>query len=167
MRSLSGCVGRRQPSAAACFSNPLRARRLRLQRCLALTESGTPCLFSAALGSNQRRSPSARSREDVPSQLKLIDFGFAKIWDPSTLMMASCGSIAYVSPDVLSGRGKRLRRRAGRTTVSLRWGFPCIAPTEAMCVCVRGDASRTGTNVHDARDHVDVQAGGHHFGEPS
>mmetsp|Transcript_81010 Transcript_81010/g.234893 ORF Transcript_81010/g.234893 Transcript_81010/m.234893 type:complete len:594 (-) Transcript_81010:163-1944(-) len=43
--------------------------------------------------------------QDIPPQLKLIDFGFAKIWDPSTLMMASCGSIAYVSPDVLSGRG--------------------------------------------------------------
>merc|ERR1719191_2650584 len=39
------------------------------------------------------------------AQLKLIDFGFAKIWDPSTLMMASCGSIAYVSPDVLLGKG--------------------------------------------------------------
>lgn len=42
---------------------------------------------------------------DKSPQLKLIDFGFAKIWDSSTLMMASCGSIAYVSPDVLSGRG--------------------------------------------------------------
>lgn len=39
------------------------------------------------------------------SALKLIDFGFAKVWDPSTLMMASCGSIAYVSPDVLKGEG--------------------------------------------------------------
>lgn len=43
--------------------------------------------------------------EDAASQLKLIDFGFAKVWDPSTLMMASCGSIAYVSPDVLCGKG--------------------------------------------------------------
>jgi len=43
--------------------------------------------------------------EDADSQLKLIDFGFAKVWDPSTLMMASCGSIAYVSPDVLCGKG--------------------------------------------------------------
>ncbi|CAK9025078.1 Calcium-dependent protein kinase 2 (PfCDPK2) [Durusdinium trenchii] len=42
---------------------------------------------------------------DPNSLLKLIDFGFAKIWDPSTLMMASCGSIAYVSPDVLKGEG--------------------------------------------------------------
>lgn len=39
------------------------------------------------------------------TQLKLIDFGFAKIWDPSKLMMASCGSVAYVSPDVISGKG--------------------------------------------------------------
>mmetsp|Transcript_10586 Transcript_10586/g.23103 ORF Transcript_10586/g.23103 Transcript_10586/m.23103 type:complete len:554 (-) Transcript_10586:327-1988(-) len=39
------------------------------------------------------------------SPLKLIDFGFAKVWDPSILMMASCGSIAYVSPDVLQGHG--------------------------------------------------------------
>jgi len=39
------------------------------------------------------------------AELKLIDFGFAKIWDPSTLMLATCGSIAYVSPDVISGKG--------------------------------------------------------------
>merc|ERR1740121_2311198 len=44
------------------------------------------------------------SSEDKAS-LKLIDFGFAKVWDPTTLMMASCGSIAYVSPDVLKGSG--------------------------------------------------------------
>lgn len=39
------------------------------------------------------------------SQLKLIDFGFAKIWDESTMMTASCGSVNYVSPDVLSHKG--------------------------------------------------------------
>jgi len=44
-------------------------------------------------------------QRDDSAELKLIDFGFAKIWDPSTLMMASCGSIAYVSPDVLAGKG--------------------------------------------------------------
>lgn len=43
--------------------------------------------------------------EEDNTSLKLIDFGFAKIWDSSTLMMASCGSVAYVSPDVLSGKG--------------------------------------------------------------
>eukprot|EP00439_Symbiodinium_sp_Y106_P041812 s5115_g5.t1 len=43
--------------------------------------------------------------QEANSALKLIDFGFAKIWDPSTLMLASCGSIAYVSPDVLKGEG--------------------------------------------------------------
>lgn len=42
---------------------------------------------------------------EASSPLKLIDFGFAKVWDPDTPMMASCGSIAYVSPDVLSGSG--------------------------------------------------------------
>jgi calcium-dependent protein kinase len=39
------------------------------------------------------------------SLLKLIDFGFAKFWDPSTKMTAACGSLAYVSPDVLSREG--------------------------------------------------------------
>eukprot|EP00440_Ansanella_granifera_P062977 gb/GFBE01068290.1/.p1 GENE.gb/GFBE01068290.1/~~gb/GFBE01068290.1/.p1 ORF type:complete len:565 (+),score=104.08 gb/GFBE01068290.1/:1-1695(+) len=43
--------------------------------------------------------------DDDDAELKLIDFGFAKLWDPSTLMLASCGSIAYVSPDVVLGRG--------------------------------------------------------------
>eukprot|EP00931_Biecheleriopsis_adriatica_P103651 TRINITY_DN78453_c0_g1_i1.p1 TRINITY_DN78453_c0_g1~~TRINITY_DN78453_c0_g1_i1.p1 ORF type:complete len:574 (-),score=121.32 TRINITY_DN78453_c0_g1_i1:17-1738(-) len=44
-------------------------------------------------------------RSEADAALKLIDFGFAKVWDPSTLMMASCGSIAYVSPDVLKSEG--------------------------------------------------------------
>jgi len=44
--------------------------------------------------------------EEPDSALKLIDFGFAKVWDdPSQLMMSPCGSISYVSPDVLSGKG--------------------------------------------------------------
>uniref|UniRef100_A0A7S0FJV3 Non-specific serine/threonine protein kinase n=1 Tax=Pyrodinium bahamense TaxID=73915 RepID=A0A7S0FJV3_9DINO len=43
--------------------------------------------------------------EESSSQLKLIDFGFAYQWNPSTLMKAPCGSISYVSPDVLSGQG--------------------------------------------------------------
>lgn len=43
--------------------------------------------------------------ESYNSALKLIDFGFAKVWDPATLMMAPCGSISYVSPDVLLGKG--------------------------------------------------------------
>lgn len=36
--------------------------------------------------------------------LKLIDFGFSKIWDPSmkTHMHASCGTLSYVAPEVLS-----------------------------------------------------------------
>mmetsp|Transcript_92698 Transcript_92698/g.215427 ORF Transcript_92698/g.215427 Transcript_92698/m.215427 type:complete len:599 (-) Transcript_92698:282-2078(-) len=34
--------------------------------------------------------------------LKLIDFGFAKFWDPSTTMSQSCGSLHYVAPEVLA-----------------------------------------------------------------
>ncbi|XP_055388730.1 myosin light chain kinase A-like, partial [Condylostylus longicornis] len=39
------------------------------------------------------------------SSLKLIDFGFAKIWDPKQpkRMHATCGTLAYVSPDTLLG----------------------------------------------------------------
>merc|ERR1719230_500696 len=33
--------------------------------------------------------------------LKLIDFGFSKIWQPNTKMAASCGTLAYVAPEVL------------------------------------------------------------------
>eukprot|EP00917_Polyrhabdina_sp_WS-2016_P024564 GHVP01053126.1.p1 GENE.GHVP01053126.1~~GHVP01053126.1.p1 ORF type:complete len:532 (+),score=87.37 GHVP01053126.1:789-2384(+) len=37
--------------------------------------------------------------------LKLIDFGFAKIWNPvkNQKMHATCGTLAYVSPDTLLG----------------------------------------------------------------
>merc|ERR1719265_1798546 len=41
----------------------------------------------------------------VDSPLKLIDFGFAKVWNPSRLIQASCGTVAYVSPEVLRGEG--------------------------------------------------------------
>mmetsp|Transcript_81917 Transcript_81917/g.258446 ORF Transcript_81917/g.258446 Transcript_81917/m.258446 type:complete len:601 (-) Transcript_81917:78-1880(-) len=34
--------------------------------------------------------------------VKLIDFGFAKFWDPSTTMTQSCGSLHYVAPEVLA-----------------------------------------------------------------
>jgi len=34
--------------------------------------------------------------------LKLIDFGFSKIWDHSTKMKMSCGTVSYVAPEVLS-----------------------------------------------------------------
>eukprot|EP00919_Chromeraceae_sp_WS-2016_P054010 GHVR01128209.1.p1 GENE.GHVR01128209.1~~GHVR01128209.1.p1 ORF type:complete len:523 (+),score=110.21 GHVR01128209.1:268-1836(+) len=39
------------------------------------------------------------------SPLKLIDFGFSRVWNPSmsVKMHATCGSVAYVSPDTLSG----------------------------------------------------------------
>lgn len=38
-------------------------------------------------------------------RLKLIDFGFSKLWHPnrSRRMQASCGSLTYVSPDTLKG----------------------------------------------------------------
>mmetsp|Transcript_28912 Transcript_28912/g.79662 ORF Transcript_28912/g.79662 Transcript_28912/m.79662 type:complete len:542 (+) Transcript_28912:109-1734(+) len=33
--------------------------------------------------------------------LKLIDFGFSKIWAPNTKMALSCGTLAYVAPEVI------------------------------------------------------------------
>merc|ERR1719313_2556792 len=33
--------------------------------------------------------------------LKLIDFGFSKVWKPNTKMALSCGTLAYVAPEVL------------------------------------------------------------------
>eukprot|EP01066_Platyproteum_vivax_P010453 Platyproteum_vivax@DN4675_c0_g1_i1.p1 len=40
--------------------------------------------------------------KEASSSLKLIDFGFSKVWNPTTRMQASCGSLYYVSPDTLS-----------------------------------------------------------------
>mmetsp|Transcript_37213 Transcript_37213/g.106291 ORF Transcript_37213/g.106291 Transcript_37213/m.106291 type:complete len:431 (+) Transcript_37213:2-1294(+) len=39
-------------------------------------------------------------RKDTDN-LKLIDFGFAKVWEPSTKLAASCGTLSYVAPEVL------------------------------------------------------------------
>mmetsp|Transcript_117150 Transcript_117150/g.233434 ORF Transcript_117150/g.233434 Transcript_117150/m.233434 type:complete len:528 (-) Transcript_117150:144-1727(-) len=40
---------------------------------------------------------------DTPDSdhLKLIDFGFSKLWEPNTKMALSCGTLAYVAPEVL------------------------------------------------------------------
>jgi calcium-dependent protein kinase len=35
------------------------------------------------------------------AKLKLIDFGFSKVWEQRERLQASCGSIQYVSPEVL------------------------------------------------------------------
>mmetsp|Transcript_86049 Transcript_86049/g.200077 ORF Transcript_86049/g.200077 Transcript_86049/m.200077 type:complete len:322 (+) Transcript_86049:42-1007(+) len=43
--------------------------------------------------------------DEPTAHLKLIDFGFAHVWDGVTLMKAPCGSLSYVSPDVLFGDG--------------------------------------------------------------
>jgi len=41
--------------------------------------------------------------EKGSDHLKLIDFGFSKIWNPNTTMAMSCGTLAYVAPEVLNG----------------------------------------------------------------
>lgn len=35
------------------------------------------------------------------NHLKLIDFGFSKVWDVNTKMHVSCGTLSYVAPEVL------------------------------------------------------------------
>jgi len=35
------------------------------------------------------------------SHLKLIDFGFSRLWDPNIKMHVSCGTLSYVAPEVL------------------------------------------------------------------
>jgi serine/threonine protein kinase len=35
------------------------------------------------------------------SHLKLIDFGFSKVWEPNIKMHVSCGTLSYVAPEVL------------------------------------------------------------------
>eukprot|EP00971_Amphidinium_carterae_P171385 3397522-Amphidinium_carterae.1 len=33
--------------------------------------------------------------------LKLIDFGFSKVWDPTVKMQCSCGTLSYAAPEVV------------------------------------------------------------------
>lgn len=39
--------------------------------------------------------------KETSSHLKLIDFGFSHMWDPNIKMQVSCGTLAYVAPEVL------------------------------------------------------------------
>uniref|UniRef100_A0A7S0ZP70 Calmodulin n=1 Tax=Noctiluca scintillans TaxID=2966 RepID=A0A7S0ZP70_NOCSC len=38
---------------------------------------------------------------DESDNLKLIDFGFSKVWKPNTKMKLSCGTLSYMAPEVL------------------------------------------------------------------
>lgn len=39
--------------------------------------------------------------QEKSDHLKLIDFGFSHMWDTNTKMRATCGTLAYVAPEVL------------------------------------------------------------------
>merc|ERR1712217_972446 len=41
---------------------------------------------------------------DLPgsNHLKLIDFGFSRVWDPKVKMVTALGSLAYTAPEVLA-----------------------------------------------------------------
>mmetsp|Transcript_64471 Transcript_64471/g.135282 ORF Transcript_64471/g.135282 Transcript_64471/m.135282 type:complete len:476 (+) Transcript_64471:814-2241(+) len=43
----------------------------------------------------------AKSDASGRDWLKLIDFGFSKVWDPNLKMHVSCGTLSYVAPEVL------------------------------------------------------------------
>jgi len=43
--------------------------------------------------------------EESAGNLKLIDFGFARVWEESTLLMTPCGTTDYASPELLSFEG--------------------------------------------------------------
>lgn len=40
--------------------------------------------------------------DEDTSKLKLIDFGFSKVWDETNALHQSCGSLAYVAPEVIN-----------------------------------------------------------------
>jgi serine/threonine protein kinase len=44
-------------------------------------------------------------RTEEVVQIKITDFGLSKIVTPNELMMESCGTPAYVAPEVLHKRG--------------------------------------------------------------
>lgn len=76
--------------------------------------------------------------EDDDSLLKLIDFGFAKFWDPTCeKMKAGCGSLAYVSPDVLRNEGYTSQCDVwslGIVTFMLLSGYPPFHGEQASMV---------------------------------
>jgi len=55
---------------------------------------------------------------DPGALLKLVDFGFSQEWDEVDLMTASCGTMAYMAPDVM--------RPGGYTTKSDVWSVGVI-----------------------------------------
>jgi len=46
-------------------------------------------------------------RNEEVTKIKITDFGLSKIVSPKELMMESCGTPAYVAPEVLIKKGYR------------------------------------------------------------
>jgi serine/threonine protein kinase len=66
--------------------------------------------------------------------LKLIDFGFSKVWEPNTKMKLSCGTLSYVAPEVL---GKSYDSKCdlwslGVTVFILLFGYMPFSGAEAI-----------------------------------
>jgi len=64
--------------------------------------------------------------------LKLIDFGFSKVWNPNTKMQLSCGTLSYVAPEVL---GKNYNNKCdmwslGVTVFILLFGYMPFSGSE-------------------------------------
>jgi len=68
--------------------------------------------------------------------LKLIDFGFSKIWDPNSKMVKRCGTLQYIAPEVLekSYTSKCDIWSLGVITFMLLVGYMPFTGTDAILV---------------------------------
>lgn len=72
--------------------------------------------------------------------LKLIDFGFSHVWEPNTTMALSCGTLAYVAPEVLARKytSQCDLWSLGIITFILLLGYmPFSGSEEAQCSCIK------------------------------
>ena len=79
---------------------------------------------------------------------RLIDFGFSKIWHPNTTMAVSCGTLAYVAPEVLdkSYTSQCDMWRLGVVAFGLLFGYMPFSGAAIRLSCLMCKWYSTGSN---------------------
>lgn len=63
--------------------------------------------------------------QDDPILIKITDFGLAKLSDNVTFMKTFCGTLAYVAPEIISGKQEREDRNNYSSLVDI-WSLGCL-----------------------------------------
>lgn len=94
---------------------------------------------------------------DDPVLVKITDFGLAKIQDNGTFMKTFCGTLAYVAPEVISGKNSEEKEGNKYSSLVDMWSIGCL-----VYVILTGHLPFSGSTQQEL--YKQISAGSYHEG---